>query len=263
MFDFDATEMATAARRGTFVSLRSIWRAEGVCGLYRGLGPTLIGYLPTFSIYFPAYHNMKHFWARVLSRSSTSDPLVHVLGSMSAGAISSFVTHPLWLVRTRLMTQSSKSPYFYRNTWHALRTIYAVEGLGGLWKGMTPAALGLVHVAVQFPLYERAKLFLRSRHPDCPHLSPFEIFLSSALSKMAASTMTYPHEVLRTRFQSQVHQRHYRNIPQAIGVIWREEGLRGFYRGLPTTLMRVVPAAAVTFVTFEWLLNVTRQLFNP
>ena len=32
-----------------------IFREEGVPGLYRGLGPTLLGLLPTWTIYFYAY----------------------------------------------------------------------------------------------------------------------------------------------------------------------------------------------------------------
>jgi hypothetical protein len=35
-----------------------------------------------------------------------------------------------------------------------------------------------------------------------------------------------------------------------------EEGVRGLYRGLGTTLLRVVPAAAVTFVTIELVRSV-------
>jgi Mitochondrial carrier protein len=34
--------------RGIVSSLRRIWRREGVRGLYRGLGTTMVGYLPTW-----------------------------------------------------------------------------------------------------------------------------------------------------------------------------------------------------------------------
>jgi solute carrier family 25 folate transporter 32 len=33
--------------------------------------------------------------------------------------------------------------------------------------------------------------------------------------------------------------------------IWREEGLRGFYRGLGTNVLRVLPATWVTFLVYE------------
>jgi solute carrier family 25 folate transporter 32 len=39
--------------------MRIIWREEGFRGLYRGLGPTIIGYLPTWAIYFTVYDAVK------------------------------------------------------------------------------------------------------------------------------------------------------------------------------------------------------------
>ncbi|CAG8779510.1 3776_t:CDS:2, partial [Racocetra persica] len=45
--------------RGTGRALKRIWIEEGIRGLYRGLGPTLYGYLPTWAIYFSAYDYFK------------------------------------------------------------------------------------------------------------------------------------------------------------------------------------------------------------
>lgn len=246
--------------KGTLISLRRIWSEEGLRGLYRGLGPTLLGYLPTFSIYFPAYHNYKFYLAKWTGRSS-NDSFIHLISAMGAGATSSFTTNPFWLIRTRLMTQSEFTPYFYWNSLHAFRSIYQHEGIAGLYKGLGPAALGLLHVAVQFPLYERAKS-LQKVDPTDPNepLKVHQILLASTTSKVIASIATYPHEVLRTRFQNQTTTPpKYRNIPQAIGLIWREEGFKGFYRGMFTTVMRVVPASAVTLITYEKVLEICKQ----
>ena len=45
-------------------TLTRIWAEEGVRGLYRGLGPTIFGYLPTWAIYFTAYDYFKDLVAR-------------------------------------------------------------------------------------------------------------------------------------------------------------------------------------------------------
>lgn len=242
--------------KGTLISLRRIWSEEGLRGLYRGLGPTLLGYLPTFSIYFPAYHNYKYYLAKWTERTP-NDPLIHLISAIGAGATSSFTTNPFWLIRTRLMTQSEYTPYFYWNSLHAFRSIYQHEGISGLYKGLGPAALGLLHVAVQFPLYEKAKS-IQKKNPNDPNesLQVHQILFASTGSKVIASIATYPHEVLRTRFQNQTASPpKYRNIPQAIGLIWKEEGFKGFYRGMFTTVMRVVPASAVTLITYEKVLE--------
>ncbi len=43
----------------------------------------------------------------------------------------------------------------------------------------------------------------------------------------------------------------YKNVRDAVQTIAREEGVRGFYRGLLPTLLRTVPAAVLTLSSYE------------
>jgi len=73
---------------------------------------------------------------------------------------------------------------------------------------------------------------------------------------MAASLATYPHEVVRTRLQSQSAQPHrYHGMLHAVKVIYHEEGWGAFYKGMNTNLLRTVPASALTILTYEILLR--------
>jgi len=45
----------------------------------------------------------------------------------------------------------------YRNTLEAFTSIYRTEGFQAFYKGLLPSLMGVCHVAVQFPLYEKAK----------------------------------------------------------------------------------------------------------
>jgi solute carrier family 25 (mitochondrial folate transporter), member 32 len=144
---------------GTFHTLKRIYLEEGIRGNFRGLAPTLLGYLPSWTIYFSTYHRFKDLLADTL-HSSAQSPLVHMLSAMGAGATSTISTNPLWVVKTRLMTQTTHSNYHYRNTWHALYMLFKVEGIRGFYRGLAPSLLGILHVAVQFPLYERFKQLL-------------------------------------------------------------------------------------------------------
>jgi hypothetical protein len=51
-----ATPGVAVRRTATF---RSIILHDGLRGLYRGLGPTILGYLPTWAIYFAVYDGIK------------------------------------------------------------------------------------------------------------------------------------------------------------------------------------------------------------
>jgi solute carrier family 25 folate transporter 32 len=47
-----------------------------------------------------------------------------------------------------------RPPWHYTSTFDAFRKMYLKEGIASFYSGLTPALLGLTHVAIQFPLYE-------------------------------------------------------------------------------------------------------------
>lgn len=63
-------------RSGT---LRRIWVDDGFRGFYRGLGPTIFGYLPTWAIYFTVYDSSKAVLARDLSESRIGGAVAAVI----------------------------------------------------------------------------------------------------------------------------------------------------------------------------------------
>ncbi|KAL1928865.1 hypothetical protein VTP01DRAFT_2651 [Rhizomucor pusillus] len=238
--------------KGTVGTITRIWKEEGIRGLYRGLGPTILGYIPTWAIYFTVYDHCKGRYSEKLGLDK--EWLVHISSAMSAGAASTTMTNPLWVIKTRLMTQNERTAYRYRNTLDAIITIGKQEGVRGYYKGLGSSLLGISHVAVQFPLYEKLKIWLHADTPESKGTTA--ILMASSLSKMAASMATYPHEVIRTRLQNQTKKPFkYHGILHAIKVILAEEGLRGFYKGLPTNLLRTVPSSAMTILTYELLVK--------
>ncbi|KAJ1881616.1 hypothetical protein H4R99_003617 [Coemansia sp. RSA 1722] len=237
---------------GTADTLKRIFLEEGVRGLYRGLAPMLMGYLPTWGIYFAAYEGLKRdvprYWRQDLEPAT-----VHVLSAMGAGATTSLLTNPIWVLKSRFMTQSMYTEYRYRSMWHAVKVIKSTEGFAGFYKGLGSSLLGVTHVAVQFPLYEQLKSWMKV---DTQHVESLRILAASATSKMVASSVTYPHEVIRTRLQNQTSKPYkYRGIVHAVRLIYKEEGLRAFYRGLSTNLIRTVPASMMTLLTYELLIQ--------
>ncbi|KAG8861752.1 hypothetical protein FRB96_002710 [Tulasnella sp. 330] len=162
----------------------------------------MLGYLPTWAIYFTVYDGVKDWLGSddgSLRQSNAWSS--HILASMTAGATGTVLTSPLWVVKTRFMTQHPSEVRF-RHTIDAFRVIYHDDGIRAFYRGLIPSLLGVSHVAVQFPLYEYLKdqfaLYLNVPKSSLPS---YAILTCTAISKLTATLITYPHEVVRTRQQ--------------------------------------------------------------
>ena len=237
--------------------LRTIYREEGVRGWFRGYSSAMLTVPLFWGVYFPCYAGAK----RLLLPHCDHKPLVHMSAAVCGGLITDVVTNPFWVARTRLVSQHMHMKYegaerLYYSTFQTMRIIVQQEGVRGLYKGLTASFLGLSHVAVQFPLYEALKeAMAEPPEPDgSAAVGGWGVLCASTLSKLIASTMTYPHEVVRARLQDQRDpSTGGRGLLDAFVQITRSEGARGLYRGLGVNLTRVIPSTAVTFVSYEWL----------
>jgi len=272
--------------RGLTSTLATTLKEEGMRGWFKGLGSCLLGLVPSWTIYFTCYNSFK----RVLLDTDALDNLIrlnrlstkfeeehasvdeeshsqhkrvivskseaHMLAAMGAGLINATLTNPLWVVKVRMQTQNaspSAGPSRYTSIPGAFRTIVREEGYAGLFKGLPVSLFGTIHVVIQFPLYEYLKETSKSKHAG-EELKLGDILIASVVSKLVASSVTYPHELLRARFQRQRVQ-HYHSIGDALVKIFREEGPEAFYRGMGTNLLRVVPTSAITLAVYEYALK--------
>lgn len=239
--------------------LRDLLRNEGptrIAALYRGLTPNIIGNSAGWSLYFLWYKQsqdaVRSFRGYAPDTRLTS--VDYLVASATAGALSSLVTNPIWVIKTRMLTTSATQVGAYSGLVSGLRSLYQKEGIRGFSHGLVPTLAGVSHGAIYFAVYEKLKQWRKDQRKS-DILTNTDTLLTSSLSKVLAGSITYPHQVVRARLQVydpaatvQVQG------PGVIGVIrnlWRAEGFLGFYKGLFPNLLRVVPSTCVTFLVYE------------
>ena len=80
-----------------------------------------------------------------------------------------------------------------------------------------------------------------------------EAFISGALAGAAATTLTYPLDLLRTRFAAQGPDKVYLSLRSSIRDIMQQEGTKGFFQGLGAGIVQIVPYMGLFFSTYETL----------
>ncbi|CAJ1975418.1 unnamed protein product [Sphenostylis stenocarpa] len=145
---------------GMFHAGCSIWKTQGLKGLYAGYLSTLARDVPFAGLMVMFYEALKDVTEYVEQRGICS-PNWHgnhsfeglVLGGL-AGGLSAYLTTPLDVVKTRLQVQGSTLRY---TGWlDAIRIIWATEGMKGMFRGSIPRitwyipASALTFMAVEF-----------------------------------------------------------------------------------------------------------------
>ena len=75
--------------------------------------------------------------------------------------------------------------------------------------------------------------------------------MSGATSGTVATTLTYPLDLLRTRFAAQGVDRVYSSLLVSVQEIAANEGFRGFFQGLGAGVAQIVPYMGLFFAFYE------------
>ncbi|GAB7364951.1 hypothetical protein MBLNU230_g5736t1 [Neophaeotheca triangularis] len=198
-----------------------------------------------------------------------------VVAGAIAGLVSRFCIAPLDVVKIRLQLHYhslseplSRNPQQSKNAgvFTTAKDILRHEGLPGFWKGNIPAeALYLSYGAAQFLAYRSTTQALDklAETSQIPIPATAKSFTAGALAGTATTTVTYPLDLLRTRFAAQGTERVYTGLIASVRDITRTEGTAGFFRGVGAGIAQIVPYMGLFFALYEGLKPVAADIQLP
>ncbi|KAJ2844213.1 mitochondrial aspartate-glutamate transporter agc1, partial [Coemansia brasiliensis] len=233
---------------------RKVIRNEGILGLYRGLGPQLVGVAPEKAIKLTVNDFVR---ARLTNKQTGAITLPsELLAGAMAGASQVVFTNPLEIVKIRLQIQGEMLKETTATAKAVSRsgaiTIIKELGLLGLYKGASACLLRDVPFsAIYFTCYSHLKKDVF--HEDRRQLGVVDLLLAGAAAGMPAAYLTTPADVIKTRLQVVAKQGEtvYTGLMDAARKIYKEEGFKAFFKGGPARIFRSSPQFGATLMCYE------------
>lgn len=182
-------------------------------------------------------------------------PIHFTVAGATSGVIARVVGQPLDVLKIRFQLQTvqdGKLPYV--GIFKSAKTIVKQEGLSALWKGHVPAQiLSVLFGAIQFTTYETSHTYINKIFPQCAHSNRLKTgieFVCGGMAGIGSTLACQPVDVLRTRLVAQKKSTVYRGLFHAITSMFKENGIRTFYKGIVPTLCMIFPNTGLHFAFY-------------
>lgn len=256
----------------------SIIRHEGLCGLYRGFGTSLVGTIPARALYMTALEITKSNVGTATIKLGLPEASAAAIANASAGLSAAMAAQLVWtpvdVVSQRLMVQGQQNSKFpsackYLNGIDAFRKILRVDGIRGLYRGFGISILTYAPSnAVWWASYSVTQRLLwggvscysengvNAARPDSRTVITVQ-GVSAAMAGGVSAVITMPFDTIKTRLQvldaGDDNGRRGPTIGQTVRNLVREGGWLACYKGLGPRAASMSMSATTMITTYEFL----------
>jgi solute carrier family 25 citrate transporter 1 len=218
-----------------------IYKNGGIFAFYRGLSPVLFFNIPKVISRFYAYDFSKNYLQTKNIKGNTNI----ILSGLFAGFVeSTLVTVPSETIKTKMIKNASLKT----------KDIIKQEGLKGLYQGYTPTLIRQsLNQASRFLFYQHYKDYIIQKNKQ---FSPYHSLQGGVFAGIFSVIISTPADVLKTQMQEGKKEL----IIRIIKNIYKESGIKGFWRGSLARMLRVAPGQGVMFFTYEGVSNLIDKL---
>ncbi|EMR08421.1 hypothetical protein PNEG_03257 [Pneumocystis murina B123] len=226
--------------------LRWIICSEGLQSLWRGMSSVVAGAAPAHALYFGTYEFVK---TRFEKNRFQDKVLVTAIAGACATIASDALMNPFDVIKQRMQIQNSG----YTSLVTCARLIFKKEGLWAFYISYpTTLTMTVPFTAIQFVIYESSLNILNPLRT----YNPASHILSGGVSGALAAAITTPLDVVKTLLQTRGTSfdqeiRHCKGLKDAIRIIYKKHGMKGFMRGLKPRVVTATPSTAICWVSYE------------
>lgn len=280
-FDTVKVLMQAGSYDGYLVCMRGLFAGEGVRGFYRGMGARLAASGLEHAVVFSSYKASIRACGGDENRPTFGQVC---LGGVSCGVASWLCLTPFELVKCKMQVGGGPSPtaaaaeaavviqapgiagrvcgpavvtplsgdgHVYRGSWDCAKIVYGRKGVRGLYRGGVATLFREVPgTAAWCGTYDFLKMRMTPPGENPKDLPASKMMLAGGCSGVALWTVMFPADVVKTRMQVDPSYTKY-SFFQALGLIYKQQGLRGLYKGWTLTAARSFPSNAVIFVCYD------------
>lgn len=231
-------------RVGMLAMFLKVVRTESPLGLWKGMSPSIVRCVPGMGIYFGTFYSLKQYFLR----GHPPTALESVLLGVGSRSIAGVCMSPITVIKTRY----ESGRYGYESMFTALQSIYRSEGHRGLFSGLTATLLrDAPFSGIYLMFYNQTKSLVPQDQLDAA-VTPVVNFGCGIIAGILASLVTQPADVIKTHMQ--LSPMKFQWIGQAVILIFKDYGLRGFFQGgVPRALRRTLMAAMAWTVYEEMM----------
>lgn len=228
--------------------MKMIYKDSGWRGFFLGNGTNVLKIAPETGVKFLTYDRFKRIVCQDVNAPKAFERLI--CGGI-AGVFSQLVIYPLEITKTRL----ALAPIgLYKGIGDCIAKIIKFEGCRGLYKGLQASITGVVpYASIDLAVYNTLRDHYSEKNTKEP--GPLTLLMCGAVSSISGQIFSYPFAVIRTRLQSQgmpgIKGPKYDGMRDCIRKISKNEGVKGFYKGILPNFMKTVPAISISYVVFE------------
>ncbi|XP_054463383.1 mitochondrial thiamine pyrophosphate carrier [Anoplopoma fimbria] len=249
--------------RGIFQASRCIYSEEGLSAFWKGHVPAQLLSICFGAVQFASFE----FLTETVHKSTLYDSQtagVHFVCGGLAACSATVVCQPLDTLRTRFAAQGETK--VYSNMRHAVSTMFRSEGALTFYRGLCPTLMAVFpYAGLQFFFYNVFKKLLTPPAKETGNSGGhLRSLVCGSGAGIISKTITYPFDLFKKRLQvggfeaarAQFGQvRSYSGLVDCMVQISKEEGVRGFFKGLSPSLLKAALSTGFTFFWYEVFLS--------